>query len=66
MTLPRGVVLSMLLVALLIAVAVSQELLEPQPNAEKCAALVGPSSTDAEREAAFLSPLCADVRNAVR
>lgn len=66
MTLPRGVVLSILLVALLIAVAVSQGLLEPQPSTEKCAALVRPSSTDAERETAFRSPLCADVRNAVR
>lgn len=42
------------------------ELTQPEPNTERCAALVGPGSTDAERERAFQSPLCKDVREAVR
>lgn len=63
---PRMVVMVLFLVSMLAAVLLGRMLLQPEPNTQKCAALVGPESSDAEREAAFRNPLCAELRDLIR
>lgn len=53
-------------VALLAVGLTIHRLTQPEPNLERCAALVGPDSTDDERREAFRNPLCKDVRELIR
>lgn len=59
-----AIVLGVLLV--LGGALVINRLTQPEPNLDRCIALSERASTDAERDKAFDSPLCKDLRDMIR
>lgn len=62
----HALLLVLSLVAILAVSFTIKRLMQPEPDTQRCAALVGPGSTDAERDRAFARPVCKGVRDVIR